>query len=256
MAACSNLASSRLELDLWRSIQPCREGPPHRCDEYYLSTTEEEFQTLDEIERRSREQLASIGGLRRRPDLHLNDDEEEYIPGFYCSLLREIRKPPENLRNGNSDSQGIPCLPSSPLPSLREEPGRSEDNETVQISPADSSTCSSESFSSLMSPQPPTVLAQSETGETNDFVSLLPFYLSSELPVSTANNMWMLRLMIRYKIQDFRHKISPQMLRYHDMENITTHGLSFQRIPWIYEPRVLQHQVKRCDVISSDEDLY
>ena len=69
--------------------------------------------------------------------------------------------------------------------------------------------------------------------ENSDFVSLLPFYLSSELPVSAANNKWTLRLKKRYKIQDIRSRIEPRQQPYIDWyETITTHGLGFPRIPW------------------------
>ena len=40
---------------------------------------------------------------------------------------------PETLRSGGGDSHDISCPPSPPLPSLREEPGRQED-ETVSRS--------------------------------------------------------------------------------------------------------------------------
>ena len=50
---------------------------PHRCEEFYFTATEEEFQTLEEIERRSGDQLSSIVDMRRRPD-HQLDDENMY----------------------------------------------------------------------------------------------------------------------------------------------------------------------------------
>ena len=62
-------------------------------------------------------------------------------PGIHRETegLQDISIRPETLRRGGGDSLDISCPPSPPLPSLREEPGRQEE-ETV---PRSNSSCES-----------------------------------------------------------------------------------------------------------------
>ena len=98
---------------------------------------EDELEVLERWSALSKEQA---GGARRRPDLklllseELSEKEGFYPPSFWCSALKMIR--PETIRIGGGDSHDISCPPSSPLPSLREEPGRQEEE---SISRSDSS---------------------------------------------------------------------------------------------------------------------
>ena len=116
-----------------------------------------------------------------------------------------------------ADSEEFFCPPSSPLPSLREELERPEDNETASQPPSSSPSSSGE--------EP----GRQEVNK-HDFVSLLPFYLSSELPISAANNKWILRLKKRYKSD-----LLPEMPAYFNYETITTHGPGIFKIPWTRE---------------------
>ena len=99
----------------------------------------------------------SFFGSLPRPDIHdfflwdspfakyslwiMSVEEEGFYPPFLCLVLQKIRN--ETFRTENRDSHDVPCLPSSPLPSLREELGRQEVNMSAKI-PVGSLECPSE----------------------------------------------------------------------------------------------------------------
>ena len=151
---------------MWREIQLCSAGPPHDCEEFYNTATEEE---LDIIEKWSNLSTEQADGTRRRPDLkpflsgQPGDKEGFYPPSFWCSALQKIRpdySTPARLvrqdafreENGTqSDGYSEPPHPeviraeddishppSSSPPSLGEEPGR----------PGESDSCSDSSTES------------------------------------------------------------------------------------------------------------
>ena len=131
MLCSENESQVITDLEMWREVQLCTASPPHSCEEFYNTGTEEEYEILEKWNTPSREQA---GGSRRRPDLEC--DEDGFYPhSFWCSLLQKIRPHSENLRSEDGNTQDVSCPPSSPLPSLREEPERQEDNELfLQIS--------------------------------------------------------------------------------------------------------------------------
>ena len=89
------------DLELWREIQLCSARPPHSCEEFYRTATEEEIEVLQRWNTLSLEQAR---GTRRRPDLKQHLSEEGFYPlSFYCSALRKIR--PESLRIESGDTQ-------------------------------------------------------------------------------------------------------------------------------------------------------
>ena len=110
----------------------CTLSPPHNCENYYNTGTEEEYEVLERWETLSREQA---GGERRRPDLQC--DEEGFYPlPFWCALLQKIRPQPENFREEDRGQTSLSDPPhddvtqetdvsySSSLSSPREEPGK------------------------------------------------------------------------------------------------------------------------------------
>ena len=88
------------DLELWRQVQLCSVGPPHRCEEFYRTATEDELEVLERWNTLSKEQA---GGTRRRPDLKQflseepSEEEGFYPPSIWCSALQRIR--PETLRS-------------------------------------------------------------------------------------------------------------------------------------------------------------
>ena len=93
-----------LDLQRFRAVQLCTLGPPHSCEEYWYTHTEEENNIMDRWEDQCRSQLQA--GERRRPDIKC--DENGYYPfSFCCSMLSEIRR----FRDSTETSRSRPPPP-------------------------------------------------------------------------------------------------------------------------------------------------
>ena len=75
-----------LDLQRFRAVKLCTLGPPHSCEEYWSSSTEEEYNLMSRWEDQLNNQLPA--GEKLRPDL----EDGPYPTSFNCSLLNEIRR--------------------------------------------------------------------------------------------------------------------------------------------------------------------
>ena len=87
---CSDDLLDELDLQRWRAIQLCTLGPPHSCEEYWDTITDEEFNLYILWWDQSMDQLPA-GERSRRPDIE-KDENKQYPSSFNCPLLREIRR--------------------------------------------------------------------------------------------------------------------------------------------------------------------
>ena len=80
-----------LDLERFQAVQLCSADPPHCCEEYWYTHTEEEGQQLIDWQALCLDQLQ---GVELRPDIErtMLDEEEIFVYPFLCSLLRELRK--------------------------------------------------------------------------------------------------------------------------------------------------------------------